>query len=138
VVGVVAGLLALAIVASLPSRSHRINMESYSKISKGMSEADVINTLGVPHGQHYAGEAEVHFPFGPANSTGVIVTDHLKDDLLNQNMTLDGVSLNRKVWVGDEISLWITFDTRGNVIHKDWYPVYRRGWSGWMRQWLIW
>jgi hypothetical protein len=120
-----AGLVTWAFCAFLKSSQHRINDESFERISVGMSEEDVVAILGVPYGQHYSGRSFVMVPLGPFNSTGCLVSEKLDDDILHGTCLEDNgkIVFVRKGWVGEDLSIWILFDEHGKVLSKFSYPV---------------
>jgi hypothetical protein len=132
VVGVVAFLVIDAfLVCNLVHRRERfwsptvgITKNNAEGISAGMSENEVVGLLGVPYGQYYSGKKCVIYPFGFVGSTGETVTDQLRDDILCVTFFRDGELFEyRKGWVGQNISIWVTFDAQGKVRGKVTYPV---------------
>jgi hypothetical protein len=103
---------------------HHINVESYERISVGMSESDVVAILGVKYGQHFSGTAHVTIPMGPLNSTRMVYGDRIGEDILCETLVFRGSRYQRKGWVGEDLSIWVILDEAGFVRKKLYYPVY--------------
>src|SRR5262249_31570484 len=119
---------------------HNITDAGFDAIERGMTEPDVIAILGVPHGQYYVGTAYVLLPFGPVNSLGSVVTDHLEEGILSETITFNGGQFlfHPKGWVCEDRSILIWFDEAGMVKSKQSYSVtpIRRSVPGSIWHWI--
>ena len=119
-------ILSLATLALAFTRSP-INPRSFGRIQEGMTEQEVVKTIGLPPGDYSTGTLvarvrteEIPRGIEPAKWAEFLVT--LRRPLEKIGWTQS----NAREWVGNRGIITVYFDSAGQVVDKDYLAVYRR------------